>query len=133
MVYCFPSPRGGGQGEGGDKMTSNSTARARELRHNQTDAERKFWSRVRDRRFFGLKFRRQVPVGPYIADFQCFDKRIIVELDGGQHASNSIRDLKRTEYLESQGFRVIRFWDNDVLRNIDGVLSELSVICELGS
>jgi very-short-patch-repair endonuclease len=109
------------------------TDRARELRHNQTDAERKFWSQVRDRRFFGLKFRRQVPIGRYIADFQCFEKKIIVELDGGQHASNTVYDMGRTLFFESQGFRVIRFWDNDVLKNIDGVLFELSVFCGLGT
>ena len=89
---------------------------ARSLRHGQTDAERKLWSVLRSRRFSGYKFRRQHPVGPYITDFCCPQKGLVVELDGGQHAGQIQRDIRRTHFLESQGYRVLRFWDNDVLK-----------------
>jgi len=102
-----------------------SVERARALRRNMTDAERIFWRRVRDCRFRGLKFRRQVPVGSYFADFLCHERKIIIELDGGQHAEQAAYDEKRTRFLRKQGYRVIRFWDNDILKNMDGVLMEL--------
>ena len=96
---------------------------ARRLRRDQTDAERVFWFRVRDRRLNGLKFKRQVPIDNYIVDFLCADARLIVELDGGQHA---VRDeTNRTAILEAMGYLVLRFWNNDVLKNIDGVLEEI--------
>jgi very-short-patch-repair endonuclease len=85
-----------------------------------TDAERKLWFALKDRRFQGLKFRRQVPVGPYIADFLCFDLRLVLEVDGGQHAE-SMRDAERDRWLADNGFRTFRFWNNDVLFNLDGV------------
>ena len=97
---------------------------ARNLRVNQTEAEKRLWSRLRNRAFFGFKFRRQMPVGPYIADFLCAERMLIVELDGGQHA-DSIRDMHRTDWLEREGYRVIRFWNNDVLANTEGVLTQL--------
>lgn len=98
--------------------------RARNLRHNSTDAETKLWSRLRNRQLAGAKLRRQVPLGPYIADFLCADARLIVELDGGQHTTEV--DAVRTAWLEAQGFRVIRFWNNDVLSNVEGVLIRIS-------
>ena len=108
---------------------NQSTERARTLRREMTDAERAFWRRVRDRRFGGMKFRRQVPVGSYFADFLCCEKKIMVELDGGQHVERAAYDEHRTQFLESQGYQVVRFWDNDVLKNMDVVLAELARLC----
>jgi very-short-patch-repair endonuclease len=98
---------------------------ARSLRRNQTDAERALWFRLRDRRLRGLKFRRQAPVDRYVVDFLCADANLIVELDGGQHAERSERDAMRTKELEARGYLVLRFWNNDVLRNVDGVLQSI--------
>ena len=95
------------------------TSRSRTLRHNSTDAERKLWTVLRNRQLEDLKFRKQVEIDGYVADFLCPEKRLIIEVDGGQHTPE--RDARRTAYLESQGFRIIRFWNNDVLQNIDGV------------
>jgi len=99
-------------------------ARARTMRReNATEVEKRLWQRLRSRQL-GVKFRRQVPVGPYVADFMCFDARLIVELDGGQHGGEQglVQDERRTRYLEEQGFRVLRFWNNDVTDNLQGVL-----------
>ena len=87
-----------------------------------TDAERKVWFALRDRRFAQFKFRRQVPVGPYIADFVCFDARLVIEIDGGQHAE-SASDRRRDRWFVANKFRVLRFWNNDVFSNLEGVLS----------
>jgi very-short-patch-repair endonuclease len=95
--------------------------RARTLRLNMTAAERLFWRAVRDRQVEGAKFRRQFPIGPYVVDFVCLDARLIVELDGGQHA-DSIKDEDRTAWLQGEGFDVIRFWNNEVQENLGGVL-----------
>ena len=98
---------------------------ARQLRRNQTDAEKFLWSTLRNRQLNGYKFKRQVPVGIYIADFLCQEAMLIVELDGGQHAEQQDYDQRRTHWLESQGFRVLRLWNNDVLLNIIGVSDAL--------
>jgi very-short-patch-repair endonuclease len=95
------------------------TSRSRALRKNSTDAERKLWSVLRSRQLNGFKFRQQVEIDGYIVDFLCSECRLIIEVDGGQHSPE--RDARRTTFLESQGFRVIRFWNNDVLQNLDGV------------
>src|SRR5258707_15243534 len=92
---------------------------ARRLRHDQTDAERVLWFRLRDRRLDGWKFRRQVPIDRYVVDFICADARVIVELDGGQHAERTEQDATRTTVLESMGYLVLRSWNNDVLANTD--------------
>jgi very-short-patch-repair endonuclease len=89
------------------------------------DVERKLWFQLRDRRLDGFKFRRQVAIGSYIADFCCESAHLIVELDGGQHAERSAEDAKRTATLEAQGYLVLRFWNNDVLENMDGVLQTI--------
>ena len=101
--------------------------RARQLRREETDAERKLWEKLRSTRLEGLKFRRQVPIGDFIADFFCREHKLIIELDGGQHAepANIARDKRRTALLESRSYRVIRFWNNDVLTNIDGVVEAI--------
>ena len=95
------------------------TTRSRTLRKNSTDAERKLWSVLRSRQLNGFKFRKQVEIDGYVVDFLCAERRLIIEVDGGQHSPEC--DARRTAYLESQGFRVIRFWNNDVLENLDGV------------
>ena len=105
---------------------SQRVERARRLRRDQTDAERILWSRLRDRRLNGLKFRRQVPIDRYIADFCCADARLIVELDGGHHSANEEVDTKRTAVLESCGYLVLRYWNNDVTKNLDGVLEDIA-------
>ena len=87
-----------------------------------TDAERKLWSRLRHRQRHGHEFRRQVPIGPYIADFACLAARLVVEVDGGQHVDESAYDERRAEWLESRGYRVYRFWNGDVLSRTDDVL-----------
>jgi very-short-patch-repair endonuclease len=97
---------------------------ARKLRANQTDAETKLWHRIRNRQISGFKFVRQEPIGRYICDFVCREQGIVVEVDGGQHLESK-RDEIRDRYLAEQGYRVLRFWNNDVLSNIDGVLMVL--------
>ena len=95
---------------------------ARRLRRDQTDTERKLWERLRARRLEGVKFRRQYPIGAYVADFCSLEQRLLVEVDGGQHADQERYDEERTRWLTAQGFRVIRFWNSDVLNNIEGVI-----------
>ncbi len=103
-------------------------AHARSLRTNMTDAERKFWQIVRAKRFHGLVFRRQVPIGAYIVDFICHQKGLIVELDGSQHYEDEAlrADANRDAWLESQRYTVVRYSNRDVLTNLDGVLLDLS-------
>ena len=98
--------------------------RARELRKASTDAEQKLWSRLRRRQLGGYKFRRQHPVGGYIADFACVERCLIVEADGGQHADDP-NDVIRSRRLETMGWRVLRFWNNDILTNPDGVIQAI--------
>ena len=100
--------------------TGDTLARAQRLRREMTDAERKLWSVLRNRQLAGAKFRRQQPIGPFIADFVCQEHRLIVEANGGQHAGN-MADDRRTAFLQSSGYRVLRFWNSDILTNIDGV------------
>lgn len=106
---------------------------ARKLRREQTDVERKLWYALRGRRFHAFKFRRQQPIGPYIADFVCFDAKLIIELDGSEHGTpeNRAADRVRTVRLMRDGFRVRRFWNEDLIENFDGVLEE--IWRELGS
>ncbi len=107
--------------------TPESLERARELRKGDTAAERRLWERLRGRRLNGLKFVRQLPVGPYFADFVCRDAKLIVEVDGVTHSSDEeLRyDAARTEFLEGQGYRVMRVWNVEVLGNLDGVLETI--------
>jgi very-short-patch-repair endonuclease len=98
---------------------------AKKLRRAQTDAERALWFRLRDRRLNGMKFRRQVPIDSYVVDFRCEAARLIIELDGGQHNEHIEKDAKRTAVLEARGYLVLRFWNNDVLKNTDGVLESI--------
>ncbi len=98
---------------------------ARKLRRTMTDAEAVLWRRLRNGQLRGFKFRRQFPVGAYIADFACWDARLVVEVDGGQHADSG-SDLVRRKEIELLGFRVLRFWNNDVLNNLEGVLAAIA-------
>jgi very-short-patch-repair endonuclease len=109
-------------------MTIRKISRnAAKLRRDMTDAEKRIWYQVRDRRLGGHKFKRQWSIGPYVVDFCCIEKRLILEIDGGQHSAES--DAKRTASLCAKGYRVVRFWNNDVLSNLDGVL--ISLLAEL--
>lgn len=96
--------------------------RVRELRKNMTDAEQTLWKRLRLRQLEGYKFRRQQPIGNYIVDFVCLEKRIIIEVDGSQHAQQLSYDSNRSVWLEKEGYTILRFWNNEVLNETDGVL-----------
>ena len=106
---------------------------ARKLRKEQTPQESKFWSIVRNHKFYSLEFRRQYPMGDYIVDFICREKKIIIELDGGQHneLENVEYDIQRSIYLEKRGYKVIRFWNNDIDDNIEGVYEILKNSCNI--
>ena len=110
----------------GKTMSGLLTERARELRKTMTDAERRLWRRLREQQL-GARFRRQAPVGPYIVDFVSFQHRLIIELDGSQHAeaAQAAYDSSRTAFLEAEGFQVLRFWNNQVIENPDGVLERI--------
>ena len=105
------------------KGTSASSIRtSRLLRKNSTDAERILWQYLRAKRMEGVKFRRQQPFGKYIVDFISFSKKLVIEVDGGQHALQKEKDEVREQYIKGEGFRVLRFWNNEVLQNIEGVI-----------
>jgi len=99
--------------------------KARNLRVASTDVERLLWTHLRGRHLGNFKFRRQQPIVGYIVDFVCVQTRLVVELDGGQHAEHAAQDAHRTAMLEKNGFRVVRFWNDDVLKNLEGVLEEI--------
>ncbi len=97
----------------------------RALRNTQTEAETIFWNQIRAKRFFGLKFKRQYSIDRYVVDFFCHSKNIAIEIDGGQHAENIEYDNARTKFLNALGIKVLRFWNNDIINNLDGVLEKL--------
>jgi crossover junction endodeoxyribonuclease RuvC len=121
------SPRGEGElsAEAKRKPSPAETARARRLRRDSTDAEKLLWRRLRDRQVDESKFRRREPILGFTADFVCHERLLVVELDGGQHACRSEADGRRTRLLEQAGFRVLRFWNDEVIENIDGVLETI--------
>jgi len=102
------------------------TLRSRELRTNATKAERALWRQLRNRQIAGVRFNRQVPIGPYICDFVARTEKLVIELDGGQHCSQADYDSARTSFLSARGYRVIRFWNNDVLGNLEGVVKVIA-------
>ncbi len=110
-------------------MTLN---KARKLRKNPTEAEQALWKHLRMRQVFGHKFRRQQPIGHYIVDFVSFERRIIIELDGGQHSQQVVYDSKRTAWLETQGYRVLRFWNNQVLEDVEAVKAVIFAVLVAG-
>ncbi|PKN39326.1 MAG: DNA (cytosine-5-)-methyltransferase [Deltaproteobacteria bacterium HGW-Deltaproteobacteria-2] len=105
------------------------TALGKVLRKRPTDAEKLLWKQLRLKQIEGFKFRRQQPIDNYIVDFVCFEKRIVIEVDGGQHATQSEDDIARDTYLRRQEFKVLRFWNNEVLQNINGVLEVIRESC----
>jgi very-short-patch-repair endonuclease len=125
-----PPLAGGGQGEGAAPATPEEAPRglllrARIMRREPTPAERVLWKALRDKHLHGLKFRRQVPLGPYIVDFYCSGARLVVEVNGVVHAESQT-DPTRDEWLRAQGLHVLRFWNDEVLRNLDGVLTVIA-------
>lgn len=108
-------------------MTQPITRSAKALRKRSTDVERLLWRHLRAKQLKGLKFRRQQPIGRYVVDFVCFEKQVIIEVDGGQHTAEV--DRGRDEWLKGQGFRVLRFWNNEVLTNTQGVLEVIEGNC----
>lgn len=104
-----------------------STEQARELRINATDAERRLWSAIRNRQLSGVRFNRQVRIGPYICDFAARTPGLVIELDGGQHMLEASSDSKRTRFLEADGYHVLRFWNHEVMENLDGVVTAIEM------
>jgi very-short-patch-repair endonuclease len=137
LIDCWcatdhPSPLAGeGQGGGGAYLPGQdggwimASSIARALRRNPTDAEQRLWSRLRRRQLDGCRFRREVPLGPYVVDFACLAARLVIEVDGGQHSWRAEEDATRSSSLEANGFRVLRFWNNDVHGNLEGVLETI--------
>lgn len=107
-----------------DKGYARPTMKARALRNNATNAERALWQAISARKVSGVRFNRQVPIGPFICDFVARSIGLVIEVDGGQHGDEA--DADRTRYIEAQGFRVIRFWNNEVLTNLEGVVAHIA-------
>ena len=128
VVLPSPRLRRGGVGGGGTmsrRPVDKRIVRARKLRRDTTGAEKKLWPYLKQMQPVSFHFRRQATIGPYFADFACHALRLVIEIDGGQHGENA-SDAARTRYLESQGYRVLRFWNNDVLNNAEGVAEVIS-------
>jgi len=119
--FFIPLPLREGLGEG--ELKKNLTQVAKGLRNNLTEAEKHLWYMLRLKNL-GVKFRRQVVIGLFIVDFICFEKKLIIEVDGGQHADD-VRDKARDKWLNERGYRVLRFWNNEVLENREGVLEKI--------
>jgi very-short-patch-repair endonuclease len=117
----------GGEGRVRGVVCEPSSRYARRLRQSETEAERKLWFRLRGRRVLGVKFRRQHPIGPFVTDFCLTEAKLIVELDGSQHAVERRSDTKRTTYLEGQGYQVLRFWNDEALNSTDAVLQRIAL------
>jgi len=105
---------------------AGTVPRARALRKYATEAEKRMWQALRQT-FPAIKWRRQVPIGPYFADFFSFAAKLVIEVDGGQHAEAASYDARRTEFLQARGLTVLRFWNNDVLANTNGVMTQISL------
>ena len=101
------------------------TGLAKSLRKRSTEAEKIVWQKIRAGQLNGFKFKRQQPIGPYIVDYVCFEKNLIIEIDGGQHAVEKDKDIKRDTWLQSEGFVVTRFWNNEIFENLEGVLETI--------
>lgn len=116
-----------GKSMNSDKPSDMAYLRARRLRHAMTDAEKQLWYRLRKLNLDGSHFRRQVPIGPYIADFACMAARLLIEVDGSQHGEDRAEayDGTRTAWLEKEGYRVLRFWNNEIVKNTDAVMEAI--------
>jgi very-short-patch-repair endonuclease len=134
ILYFYPLSLYGReiQREGIVVMAVKLVQLAKNLRQNSTNAEKIMWGCLRAKRLNGLKFRRQEPIGKYIVDFVCYDKKLIIELDGGQHAMPDSKDSQRDSWLESKGFKVLRFWNNDVLVSTESVLEVINITVKHG-
>jgi very-short-patch-repair endonuclease len=121
----FLSPLGERLGEGVVARDDYDTQRARELRRDGSRAERKVWELLRARRIGEAKFRRQYPIGPYFADFACISRKLVIEIDGDHHAFQVEADARRTAAMEREGWRVVRFWANEVVQNPEGIWAEI--------
>jgi primosomal protein N' (replication factor Y) len=108
------------------KLAPRQRSSSRALRAGMTDAEQLLWQGLRNRQLHGARFRRQHPVGPFVADFACVEARLVVEVDGGQHAENAAADSARTAYLRLRGWQVLRYWNHDVLQHRDVVLEDIA-------
>jgi very-short-patch-repair endonuclease len=108
------------------RQHSPQVASARRLRRDATDVENRLWYHLRARQVANAKFRRQEPIGPYVVDFCCVEAKLVVELDGGQHADRQQQDQQRSAFLNKCGFRVLRFWNHDVLQNIEAVVEQIA-------
>ena len=135
IEHAFYTSRSGWR-EGGMRRimrppNSTTTLReqARALRRNQTKAERNMWAKLRARRLLGLKFRRQQRLGPYIVDFCCQEIKLVIEIDGGQHNSDTHSDTKRSNFLTQEGYSLLRFWNDEIFTNSDGVLERIRERC----
>ena len=130
LLFLLPLQGGGWVGDGcfllgqSDKNIQEQKLQ-RMLRRNMTDAERKLWSVLRGRQFDGYKFRRQHPYDSYILDFVCLERKLVIEVDGGQHADAEPADSNRTAYLEKAEFRVLRFWNHEALNHIEAVTARI--------
>ena len=112
------------------RLRERAGVRARELRQNQTKAETLLWNRLRNRQLLGLKFRRQRPIGSYIADFACLEAGLVIELDGGQHVEQASYDAARAQAMKKAGFRTLRFWNHEVLNETDAVMEKIRQVAE---
>lgn len=120
-------PRERDRVRGTNRESNNLQARARALRRENSDAESVLWRQLRSRRLMGYKFRRQVVIQSYIVDFVCLEAGLIIEADGGQHSHQVAYDARRTARLEGMGYRIIRFWNHEILRELDSVLEQIRV------
>ena len=128
----YSSPLAGEEGarrEAVGRRGGNLLPLAKQMRREPTEAERELWKLLRGKRLFGWKFRRQQPIGPYIADFICFEARLIVEANGSQHAENHA-DWERDTYLSQQGYRILRLWNNEILNNLEGGATAIAATLE---
>jgi very-short-patch-repair endonuclease len=105
--------------------TDGARDRAPALRQQMTEAEKRIWQILRLRQIDGRRFRRQVPLGRYIADFVCYEARLIIEIDGGQHDASAPQEAERSRFLQGEGYRILRFWNNEVLSNLEGVYATI--------
>jgi len=110
-------------------MSSKIISVAKTLRKKSTRSERLLWRNLRAKQMKGFKFRRQEPIGNYIVDFVCFESQVVIEVDGSQHMVEVAKDKERERWLRSQGFTILRFWNNEVLRNMEGVLEIIRLTC----
>ncbi len=114
------------------KLTPRQRTTVRTLRARMTDAELHLWRALRHHQIHGARFRKQHPIGAFVADFACAEHKLVIEVDGGQHADRELTDAARTEYLRKKGWRVLRYWNNDVFERREGVLGDIAGVIEAG-